>query len=254
MYPTLFNVGPIAVDSYYLIWGIALCGAVIWMRARCVSLYGMTYDDASDILTCAIVGVLIGATIGGYVEHWRRYVESPIELLYFWRSGMSSGPGFLGGGLGGFYKMRRLGLKVTPFAEAASIPCAFMLAIGRWGCFLSGCCTGKPTDLALGVCFPFEPTTPRYPSQISESVAAFVIAIALVIVERARRRSDADARGALLWPAFLISYGAYRVVFDFMREGDRVFGFRLGQYFGAAAVVLGICWLVSARKERAHAR
>ncbi|MDR3332308.1 MAG: prolipoprotein diacylglyceryl transferase [Synergistaceae bacterium] len=244
MFPVLFEIGPIRVESYYVLWGIAMAAMVLWTRRRAVNLYGIGFNDATDVMLCVIFGVFVGATLGGYLDHWSRYAASPIRLLYFWESGLSSGPGFIGGGVAGLYKLRRLRVSVNCFAESASLPCALLLFIGRWGCFLNGCCQGISTDSPLGVAFPGNPYDFVYPTQIFESLAALLIGICLWITEgRLRRSTEEAARGAILWPAFLISYGLYRFAMDFLREGDRIYGLRVGQYTGVLAMVVGFAWL-----------
>ena len=250
MYPVLFAVGPLKIDSYYVFWGVALCVAVLWMRRRCVSKYGISFNDASDVLLWTIFGVFIGATLGGYLDHWTRYAENPIRLLYFWESGLSSGPGFIGGGLAGLYKIRKLSISVDNFAEAASVPCAFMIFIGRWGCFLNGCCAGIASDGACAVRFPNNPSVPVYPTQVFESLAGLAIGVFLLALEKKLGRSPkVSARGAILWPIFLIAYGLYRFVFDFLRAGDRIFGLRVGQYTGLLAFCVGVLWLANTRRR-----
>jgi phosphatidylglycerol:prolipoprotein diacylglycerol transferase len=162
--------------------------------------------------------------------------------LRFWESGASSGPGFIGGGLFGLYKIKRLGVSTGSFAESASIPCAFMLFIGRWGCFANGCCAGLPTDSPLGVRFPSRPDAAVWPSQLFESTASLIIGISLLLLEKKRKNSDTSNR-AVLFPCFLITYGLYRIVFDFLREGRRTFIFEIGQYSGLVAFVVGLFWL-----------
>ena len=252
MYPVLLILGPVKVETYYVLWGLALCMMVLWTRRRAVARYDIRYNDASDVLIWVIFGVFIGATIGGYLDHWTRYVENPVRLLYFWESGLSSGPGFIGGGLAGLYKLRKLGVSIDNFAESASLPCAFMLFVGRWGCFLNGCCLGIPTNSAWGVKFPFS-ALPRYPSQLFESTAGLLIGLGLLILERKMHRTpERSAHGAILFPLFLISYGLYRLFFDFLRDGDRIWGLRVGQYTGLFAAAVGIGWLcLSARRLRA---
>ncbi|MDR1884929.1 MAG: prolipoprotein diacylglyceryl transferase [Synergistaceae bacterium] len=253
MLPVLFEIGPLRAESYYLIWGAALVMMVLWTRRRAVRLYGISFNDATDVLLWVIVGVFVGATAGGYLDHWSRYAESPVRILYFWESGLSSGPGFIGGGVAGLYKLRRLLVPVNNFAESASLPCAMMLFVGRWGCFLNGCCLGVPTSSPLGVRFPQNPSVAVYPTQIFESTAALVIGVCIWITEiKLHRTAEESARGAVLWPMFLMSYGLYRVVIDFLRDGDRIFGLRVGQYTGAMAFVVGAAWLaLSAKRMRA---
>lgn len=250
MLPTLFAIGSFRVDTYYVVWGISLCAAVFWIRRRCVSLYSISYDDASDVLFWTLIGVIVGAMLGGYLDNWGRYAEDPKSMLYFWRSGMSSGPGFLGGGIAGLYKLRRMGLSAGRFADAASVPSAFMLAVGRWGCFGAGCCAGIPSlpeFRSISVVFPSNIYTPVYPTQLFESAACFVIGSMLFVIERRRR----DKSGGVLWPLFLLMYGSYRMIADFIRDGDRILGLRVGQYSGIIAVVIGAAWLYRTQRRSA---
>jgi len=251
MYPVLLSLGPIKADAYYVFWGFAVCLMLFWTRARAVSRYGFTANDVTDVLLWVIAGVFVGASLGGYLDQWSRYAESPIRLLYFWESGLSSGPGFIGGGLFGLYKLRKLSLSVDCFAESAAIPTAFMLSIGRWGCFFAGCCRGIPTSSFIGVRFPPGEIS-VIPSQLLESAAALLIGVFLALLERKQKRSEKDARrGALLWPLLMIFYGGYRLVFDFLRAGDRILGLRVGQYSGALALVVGVGWLLWNKKRSA---
>jgi phosphatidylglycerol:prolipoprotein diacylglycerol transferase len=250
MFPVLLTLGPVQIESYYFFWGAALCVMVVWTRLRAARVYGIGYNDATDVLIWVIFGVFAGATIGGYLDHWTRYASSPIELLYFWKSGLSSGPGFIGGGLAGLYKLRDRSISIDRFAESAALPCAALLFIGRWGCFFNGCCEGIRTNSAFGVAFPQGHGIKVFPTQLFESFAALLIGICLVIIEKQLRRKNWDAsRGALAWPAFLILYGAYRFVYDFLRAGDRIFGLRVGQYTGALAFIIGVLWLVRSYKN-----
>ena len=228
---------------------------VLWTRKRAVDIYGISYNDASDVLLYTLVGVLIGATLGGYADHWSRYVESPMKLLRFWESGLSSGPGFIGGGLAGLYKLRKISVSVNSFAESAAIPCCALLFIGRWGCFFNGCCYGVCSDSFCAVTFPNNPGVAVLPTQLFESFFALLTGVALIILERRRGRNPSNAdNGALLWPLFLISYGSYRFLFDFMRSGDRILSLRVGQYTGVLAVAVGVAWLIYSRRNTSKSR
>lgn len=252
MHPVLFRLGPIRVDAYYVIWSIALALMVLWTRRRAVARYNISYNDATDVLIWTMIGVFAGATIGGYLDHWTRYAEDPIRILYFWESGLSSGPGFIGGGLAGLYKLHKLSVSTDSFADAAAIPCAFMIAVGRWGCFLNGCCRGIETTSSISVVFPQTPNMRVYPSQLFESFAGLLIGLFLILIERwLDRKGEDTSKGAVIFPQFLILYGLYRYSYDFLREGDRIFGFRVGQYAGMIAVAVGLFWIArSIRKIR----
>jgi phosphatidylglycerol:prolipoprotein diacylglycerol transferase len=243
MWPVLFRY----IETYYIFWGAALLLMVFWTRRRAMSIYGISGNDASDILWWVMCGVFAGATLGGYLGNWERYAGDPGKILRFWESGVSAGPGFIGGGLFGLYKIKRLGVSAGAFAESASIPCSFMLFVGRWGCFANGCCAGLPTASPLGVRFPFRPDTAVWPSQLFESTAALVIGISLILIERKRVKRPDTLNRAVLFPIFLITYGLYRMVFDFLRDGRNAF-FTIGQYSGLIAFVVGLLWMASSLK------
>jgi phosphatidylglycerol:prolipoprotein diacylglycerol transferase len=123
-----------------------------------------------------------------------------------------------------------------------------MIFVGRWGCFLQGCCAGLPTNSPFGVRFPFSPDVPLWPSQIFESAAGLAIGLLMLAVERYRAARGRAFRGALLLPLFLVLYGLYRVFFDFLRPENGFFGvgaLSTAQYSGMIAAVTGIFWLLS---------
>ncbi|MDR2780590.1 MAG: prolipoprotein diacylglyceryl transferase, partial [Synergistaceae bacterium] len=138
MRPVLFQY----IETYYIFWGAALILMVLWTRRRATFIYGISGADASDILWWVLCGVFVGATLGGYLGNWERFAGEPGRILRFWESGVSAGPGFIGGGLFGLYKIKRLGVSTGAIAESASSPWSLMLFVGRWGCIANGCCTG----------------------------------------------------------------------------------------------------------------
>jgi phosphatidylglycerol:prolipoprotein diacylglycerol transferase len=241
MWPVLFQY----IETYYVFWGIALLLMVFCTKRRAMFLYGISGNHASDILWWVMCGVFIGATVGGYLGRWDRFVDDPGKILRFWENGVSSGPGFIGGGLFGLYKIRRLGIPVVGFAESSSIPCSFMLFIGRLGCFANGCCAGLPTTSPWGVRFPSRPYVAVWPSQLFESAAALIIGILLMFIEKKRLKHPNSLNRAVLFPLFLITYGLYRIVFDFLRDGERIFHLQIGQYSGFIAFVVGLVWLAA---------
>jgi phosphatidylglycerol:prolipoprotein diacylglycerol transferase len=244
MRPVLFRY----IETYYVFWGAALLLMVFRTRKRATYIYGISENDASDILWWVMCGVLIGSTLGGYLGNWERFAEDPSGILRFWESGVSAGPGFIGGGLFGLYKIKRLGVSADAFAESASVPCSFMLFVGRWGCFANGCCSGLPTASPLGVIFPFRPGVAVWPSQLFESTAALIIGISLIFLEKKRAKRPDASRRAVLFPLFLITYGLYRIIFDFLRDGKKIFFFHIGQYSGLIAFIVGILWLSASLK------
>lgn len=111
---------------------------------------------------------------------------------------------------------------------------ALGLGITRIGCFLRGCCYGKPTDSFLGVVFPnvknsiVYPTHGAqavYPTQLFESALGFALAGLLLYLLLKKRHW---VRGSIFLLFFAL-YAIGRFLLEFIRDdGGRAF------YFGNA--------------------
>jgi len=167
--------------------------------------------------------------------------------------------GMAGGVLALLLARRFLGL---PASSTKILPPAALLgfALGRVGCFLTGCCFGKPTELAWGITYgagsePFAaqldagligPGAPQslavHPTQVYEA------ALALLLAGFLRRYGN---RFRSSWSPVLalgVGYGAIRLAVEFLRwgGGDLTLGLKTVQWTVlGAAVVLGalLAWL-----------
>lgn len=153
--------------------------------------------------------------------------------------------GLIGAYLGVEFVKLILGIRVKT-GDTYAVPLALALAVGRWGCFFNGCCSGLPTDLPWGV--DFGDGIPRHPTQIYESLFHFALA------------------GLLLWltfegtlryqrlKLFLIAYGVFRFATEFIRpEPVSWLGLTFYQWVAVLLIAaLSIQWLVDrplARRE-----
>ena len=66
------------------------------------------------------------------------------------------------------------------FADALAPAGILALAIGRIGCFLGGCCYGRPTELPWGVVFPEVGPPARHPLQLYSAGLDLLLALALL--------------------------------------------------------------------------
>jgi prolipoprotein diacylglyceryltransferase len=126
--------------------------------------------------------------------------------------------------------------------DAYALPLALALAVGRWGCYYNGCCAGVATTLPWGV--DFGDGVRRHPTQVYESI--FHLAMALVLVEMLRRDAFRFQRLKL----YLISYGVYRLLTEFIRpEPMLTWGLTYYQWTALGLIAgLAVQWTIDGRR------
>ena len=91
-------------------------------------------------------------------------------------------------------------------------------AIGRIGCFLNGCCYGKPTDFVLRVYFPGE-FVARHPVQIYSSLNLLLIFIILRTFQ-AKKKGETKISGQIFL-LYCLLYSGMRFFMEYLR-GDHL--------------------------------
>jgi phosphatidylglycerol:prolipoprotein diacylglycerol transferase len=244
MHPVLFTIGSFVLDTYTVIWAAALALALAWTRNRAVRLYRLADEDARVALFWGFLGILVSARLGNILVEWKVYAVHPEKLLRPWEGGLSAVPAILGGGLSAWGVLRRRKIPVWPLAEAASLPAAALIGLGRLGCFLNGCCYGERTSVPWAVHFPFDPAgISRHPTELYESAGGVLLLSLLAWIE-SRLGSQGKGRPpvAVLWPLFLAGYGLIRLVVDPLR-GDGVFDALPARAWGMGVFLIGALWL-----------
>lgn len=256
MRPVLWEFAGIQVHSYYVLWTFALCLAVLLTRRRMTGFYGVHDDDARVIVALSFAGMLIGARAGSAVEFREMYSAEPWRLLRFWEGGLSAVPAFLGAGAAGIAASWKRGVPVWVTADSAAVPAAFTVALGRWGCFLNGCCAGTAASVPWAVTFPGDPSAAlRHPTQLYYAFGALFIGAMLQWTEQNHLSfgEDRRVRGAVLWPLFMVFYALLRITADPFRAEYRTVGLMGVRDILFAVLAAGVLWLAFSllfRRER----
>jgi phosphatidylglycerol---prolipoprotein diacylglyceryl transferase len=95
-------------------------------------------------------------------------------------------------------------------------------ALGRIGCFMAGCCFGRPTDLPWGVVFTHPntlapPNIPLHPTQLYSFLAGIGIFVVLMALYSRRK----FAGQIFIW--YLILHSTARLFVERFRADDRGF-------------------------------
>jgi prolipoprotein diacylglyceryltransferase len=200
-YPVAAHLPPEQRRRYYLLQAITLAGAIL--GAKLVVLVG---DLGWPVVPLRGMGEVV-------------------------RAGRSVIGGLLGGFLTAEAAKPLLGYTQPPNDRFAAV-LPFSLAIGRVGCFLTGCCRG----IAYGgwPSVTYSDGIPRHPAQLYE--AAFQLAVGVLFVALLRR----GFLPGRLFAVYLVAYGAYRFPSEFIRETPHPLGgYSVYQAFSLVLIVAG---------------
>ncbi len=237
MYPVLFEIGHIKVYS----WGfaLALSAIVAWYGIhRRFKENGYNTDYVIEMITATVLcGVLGGRVLYILLYQWQELLNHPAAVLDVSRgvSGLVWYGSFTGGFLAfiAFLAYRKLSLLKIADIDAPYLALGY--ATVRVGCFLNGCCYGKPANSFLGVVFPHIDDLARYPTQLFSSALNLVI-FGILMWMYPRRRFDGQ-----VFATYFILYGIYRFIVEFWRENTIYFGsLSWAQVVASGLVALGV--------------
>jgi len=144
--PILFHIGGLGVTSYAFFVGLGMIagGIVYWRHSRKFKQNG---DHVFYVALAAILGGAIGAKLLEWAINYQ-YVAVHFNDINTFIYGRTLVGGLLGGLAGVLIVKRKLGIKQR-MGNAFAPAVALGVAIGRIGCFLTGCCYGKPTGFVV---------------------------------------------------------------------------------------------------------
>lgn len=219
--PVLFQIGPFALRWYSLAYiaGILL-GWFYLIRLLAEDAAPMTREHADSLVAWVTAGILIGGRLA-YVLFYDpgAYLAHPLNVLRLWEGGMS----FHGGALGVavviilFARAHRLDwLRILDYVAMCA---PIGLFLGRLANFVNGELWGRPTGLPWGIVFPSAGPLPRHPSQLYEALLEGPVLFALLWC--LFRFTSVRHRPGLLCGAFVLGYGLFRFLVEFVREPDQ---------------------------------
>lgn len=223
--PFLFEFFGLRVNSYsfFVLLGLIVGLAVYYYLAKEEKKMS---ENSFYILIAGLIGGVLGAKIPIWIINFRLIIESLPDITPI-LSGRTITGGLIGGTLAVLYIKKKLkikGKRGNLFAPAIALG----VAIGRIGCFLKGCCYGKPTSLPWGV--DFGDSILRHPTQIYESIFFLVLFIILMLKRK-------NAKPGYLFYILMNTYFIFRFFEEFIREEPIFFGLTIFQYISLIALI-----------------
>ncbi len=149
----------------------------------------------------------------------RYYLLHPQAVFAVWNGGLVFYGGFLLGLPALYLFGRRRGYGFWTLTDLSAAPAAVGLGFGRVGCFLAGCCFGRPIPAgwlrALGHRADGLHGPILYPTQLMEAAFAFALAAALYRMRPGRRFEGQ------LSLVFLVAYSIWRPINEFFRGDEQ---------------------------------
>jgi len=287
--PVLFNLGPLQVRWYGLLWALGFFFGYFVMRN--IYRHEKVSDDWMDkLLIYMLVSTVIGARLGHCLFYEPEfYLSHPLKMLAIWEGGLASHGGAIGI-LTGLWIYVRVYNKATKKKEEKQritylwlldrivVPVCLVGALIRCGNVMNHEIYGTPTSLPWGFvfmrgaeqfCGTFDNYTPCFawdapcppsewlPCHPTGLYEAFFCLVAMGILLWMYYKHDlGNKQPGLMFGTFLVIIFGSRIGIEFLKnvqvDFERNMVFDMGQWLSIPFVIVGIVMIVRSfmHKER----
>ncbi len=262
MQPVLFQLGPLTVRYYGLMYVLALLMAIVLLRYD-AKRYNLSSERMVDLAFYTFVAGIIGGRLYYVILRWDYYGANLWKVFAIWEGGMAIHGGLIGGLIGIFWFARLIGVPFLQLADMVAPTVSLGHAFGRFGNFMNGDAHGYPLRSPwlpewlrhfpdwMGVTFPLSsPAGKQFPDQALHPVMLYELVLNLVgfgLLWGTRKRMT---RPGQLLGLYLIYYAAVRSFTSLFRADDLYLGpFRMPHVISMAMALVGLLLLL--RRSRA---
>ena len=256
------SIDPVIVSFNFLEirwYGLAYVAAFI-IGGYLIKFFNQRYPSTlnrkliDDFFVWAIIGVIFGGRIG-YVFFYQieNFIKDPIYILYIWKGGMSFHGGLAGMTLGIYLFSKKNNINFFELSDLVSLVAPIGLFFGRIANFINIELYGRVTNFPFAMIYPTVDNLPRHPSQLYEACFEGIILFLILLIFFIRNYSKQQF--GMLSGLFLLLYGVFRFLIEFLREPDEHLGlflkyFSMGQLLCIPLIVVGI--LIYLKKYQSH--
>ena len=257
--PVAFNLEPIAVHWYGIMYALALISAIFvakWFIKH--DKLPISNDLFDSYVWWAEIGVILGARLGYilfYDSNTSYYLTHPWQIfnpyvngVYTGISGMSYHGAFIGFIIASYFFCRKNKISFWFITDLAVLGISAAYVFGRIGNFFNQELVGRVTDVPWGI---YVDKTLRHPSQIYEAILEGLVVF--IILFYIRKRKTFDGQLALMYG---ILYSFMRIVAEFFRQPDVQLGFIYSNWLTMGILqsfaVLVVCVVIYLKMKKAN--
>ena len=246
--PVIADLGFVKVYWYGVMYLLAFLSAYLLARYRIKSEVLWNTKHVDDLIFYGALGAVLGGRLGYLLFYnWSVFISNPLTFFNFQNGGMSFHGGFLGVLLAMviFNKKYQFTFFQTTDFIAPLIPLG--LGFGRIGNYINGELWGRVTESSWGILAPDQSGLweKRFPTQLYEAfLEGFVLFCILWLFSNKKPQFMATSS------LFLIFYGIFRFIIEFVRAPDSHIGYlafdwlTMGQLLSIPMIFIGIYLLI----------
>ena len=260
-----FNLGPITVRWYGLMWiiGLALAYLVVKRLYKEQKIKDELFDP---LFIYCFFGILIGARLGhcifyqpgDFLTSWKGIIEMLLPIHFMadgsWKvvgyAGLASHGGTLGLMIALWLYVRKTNLSIWTVLDNIAIATGITACFIRLGNLMNSEIIGKITDVPWAFIFEKVDAAPRHPGQLYEAIAYAL----LFIIMWALHKKMPEKIGTGWYFGFCLAYiFTFRFFIEYTKEIQEAFEASLpldmGQILSIPFVILGVYCMIRAKKK-----
>jgi prolipoprotein diacylglyceryl transferase len=190
--------------------------AGVFFGAHVAQASGMSADRFAIAVVLLLVPALVGSRLYFVLTRWDIYRHDPARIWRRSEGGMAMYGGFILAVPLSIPLLRSMGLPFGSFWDAGILTILLGMAFTRIGCFLNGCCSGRPSDAWFALLLPDHHGTlqRRIPTQLMEMAFALMLFVAALTL-----RDYAPFSGAIFCSVVAV-YGLGRWYLESLRDDE----------------------------------
>ncbi len=252
MHSIAFRIGSSITIHWYGIFVAAGFIAAVMVLMYNRKYAGIEPDEIFNLTLYGMISGILGARVFYVVEFWDQFRGNLTEISRIDHGGLVFYGGFICATLTLLIYAKIRKMDILRLLDILAPALAVGHAFGRIGCFMNGCCFGKPSEIFCAIRFP-EGSAPAlafpgqslHPVQLYEAACNIMLAVILAYLLKKLRPGQIAA-------VYFFSYGVLRFILECFRGDNRDFVmnvFSPAQFIGILVSTSGIFLFFHLRKR-----